>query len=213
MSRIQRTIRGTSYSNPAVAPAPEQDEFLEDGRDMDTADRLRESRERFSDRPTREAEMDGRDQPRASTADYEWRRPTSLEAPPARPGYVQRWVRAELRNESDNLNWTGKMREGWRPRDPATVPDCEAFYNVGQQSGSNCVRVGGLILMEIEERRLQGKKRAVSEQIRRQEESVSMETTKVSNEGVRQGYAPIERTEETKTSRGNGSRRPPTLND
>lgn len=212
MSRIQRTIKGTSYQNPTVAPEAERDDFLEDGRDMDTADRLREGRDRFSDRQTREAEMDGRDQPRTSTSDFEWRRPTSLEAPPARPGFAQRWVRAEMRNENDNLNWTGKMREGWRPRDPASVPDCESFYNVGQQTGQNVIRVGGLILMEIDERKLQGKKNAVREQTRRQEESIAMETTKVSNEGVRQGYAPITREEKVEVARGSG-RRPPVLND
>lgn len=208
MSRIQRTIKGTSYVNPDYI-RENPDEFAETGRDMDTADRLREARERLPDRQTRDAEMDGRNQERSTTADYEWRRPTSLEAPKPRPGYVQRWVRAEMRAESDNLNWTGKMREGWRPRDPATVPDCEAFYAIGKQGSSNCIRVGGLILMEMEAQRLQAKKTAVHEQTRRQELSVSMETTKISNEGVRQGYAPIVRDEKSDVT--TGTRRPPTL--
>lgn len=212
MSRIQRTIKGTSYANPNVAESPlRDDEFEETGRDMDTADRLREARDRFPDRHTREAEMDARNQPRATTADYEWRRPTSLEAPPPRPGYKQRWVRAEMRNENDNLNWTGKMREGWRPRDPATVPDCEAFYNVGKQANSNVIRVGGMILMEIEEYKLKVKRQAIREITRRQEESIAMETAKVSNEGVRQGFAPIVRDEKTEVS--TGKRRPPALAD
>jgi hypothetical protein len=153
--------------------------------------------------------MDGRNQERSTVADFEWRRPTSLEAPKPRPGMAQRWVRADMRAESDNLNWTAKMREGWRPRDPSTVPDCESFYNIGKQGGSNCIRVGGLVLLEIDERILASKKKAIREQNRRQELSVAMETTKISNEGVSQGYAPIVREEKSDVT--TGTRRPPTL--
>jgi len=201
MSRIQRTVKGTSYVNPEYIKE-NPDEFDVSGRDLDTADRLREGRDRLPERQTREADMDARNQPRATTADYEWRRPTSLEAPPPRPGFVQRWVRSEFRTEQDNLNWTAKMREGWRPRDPASVPDCEAFYNVAKQGTANVIRVGGLILMEMEAGRLQAKKNAIREANRRQEEAISMETAKVSNEGVRQGFAPIVREEKAEVSTG-----------
>lgn len=200
MARIKSTISGTS------SPI----DYDEDGLDMDTADRARYGAEREVMREDRDAEMDARNQPRAETADYEWRRPTSLEAPPARPGMVQRWVRAEMRTEADNLNWTGKLREGWRPRSPSTIPECEAFYGVGQLGSQDVVRVGGLILMEMPEQRLASKRNAVREQIRRQEESVAMETAKISSEGVKQGFAPIVREERADVSTG---RRPRTLAD
>ena len=200
MSRIKSNIPGTS--------APIQ--YEDNGLDMDTADRARYGSEREVMREDRETELDARNQPRSETADYEWRRPTSLEAPPARPGMVQRWVRAEMRTEADNLNWTGKMREGWRPRSPSTIPDCEAFFGVGQLGSQDVVRVGGLILMEMPEQRLASKKSAIREQIRRQEESVAMETQKVSSEGVRAGFSPIVREEKADVSTG---RRPRTLAD
>jgi hypothetical protein len=211
MSRIQRTISGTSYQNPEYAK--QQNTFAEqtdDGRDMDTADRLREGRERFASHDTRDTTMDARNQPRSEVSDYVWRRPGSLDAPPPRPGMAQRWVRAETRAESDNLNWQSKYREGWRPRDPGTVPDCEALYNTSNHLGTAAIRVGGLILMEMPIERVSAKKRAIRDIINRQEESVAMETAKISNEGMKAGFAPIVREEKAEVSTG---RRPPTLTD
>jgi hypothetical protein len=178
--------------------------------DQDTADRLREGRERFPLHDTRESAMDARNQPRAELADYVWRRPGSLDAPPPRPGMTQRWVRAETRAESDNLNWQAKYREGWRPRSPETVPDCEAMFNTSNHLGTPAIRVGGLVLMEIPTERVQAKRRAIRDIINRQEESVAMETAKISHEGQRQGFAPIVREEKAEVSTG---RRPPTLTD
>jgi hypothetical protein len=211
MARIQRTISGTSYQNPEYTA--QQDRLadqLDDGRDMDTADRLREGRERFASRETRETEMDARNQPRSEVTDYVWRRPGSLDAPPPRPGMAQRWVRAETRSENDNLNWQSKYREGWRPRDPSTVPDCEALYNTSNHLGTAAIRVGGLILMEMPVERVQAKKRAIRDIITKQEQSVAMETAKISHEGQRAGFAPIVREEKAEVSTG---RRPPTLTD
>lgn len=203
MGRIQRTRSGSSATDPSYDD--------DNGLDMDTADRLRENsiRDR-SMHELRDAEMDARNQPRSEVADYAWARPMSLDAPPPRAGMAQRWVRVETRNESDNLNLTAKTREGWRPRDPARVPECELLFGSGTYSGQACIRVGGLVLMEIAQERIDAKKRAIREQSRRQEQSVSMETTKVSNEGVRQGFAPIVRDEQADVTTG---RRPRTLTD
>jgi hypothetical protein len=200
MSRIQRNVPGTSY----------QRTDLDDGRDMDTADRIRDQSMHEAMHEARGAEMDARNQPRMETADIQWRRPMSLEAPPPRPGMAQRWVRVETRNEVDRMNLSGKMREGWRPRSPATVPGCEQYYSVAEHAGQETIRVGGLVLFEIDERILASKRRAINEQIRKQEESVRMETAKISAEGARQGFAPIEREESGNVSTG---RRPPTLSD
>jgi hypothetical protein len=178
--------------------------------DLDTADRLREGRARLSMHDTRDSEMDIRNLPRATTQDYTWRRPMNLDAPEPRPGYVQRWVRSEFRSEKDNLNWQGKVREGWTPRDPATVPDVEAFFGQSSHLGAAGIRVGGLILMEMPEERLMSKRRAIGEATRRQEQSVAMETDKISREGMRYGAPPIVREEEVRVATG---RRPNTLAD
>lgn len=178
--------------------------------DFDTADRHRDGRMRGTLHQTREAST--AHPPRHESADLAWRRPMNLDAPPPRPGYAQRWIRAEFRSESDNLNWQSKMREGWRPRDPATVSEADQYFGFSpaQYNGTGVIRVSGLILAEIEEYKLLAKRRAVREQALRQEQSVAMETEKISRAGVQAGAPPIVREDRADVTTG---RRPPTLAD
>ena len=177
---------------------------------MDTASRLREPRMRGAMHEDRDAVQDARNTPRMETTDYTWRRPSNLDAPEPRPGYRQRWVRAEFRSEADNLNWQAKVREGWRPRDPQTVPEYEAFFGQGSHMDKAVIRVGGLILMEIPEQQLRAKRRALDEQTARQEASVAQETDKISRDGRMQGAPPIVRDERVNVTTG---RRPETMAD
>lgn len=177
---------------------------------LDTADRSREGRMRDPMHDAREAESDARNAPRMESSDYTWRRPMNLDAPTPRSGYVQRWVRSEFRTESDNLNWQAKTREGWRPRDPATVPEAESYFGTQSLRGSAVIRVGGLVLMEAPEAMIANKKRAIREIARNQERSVEMETEKISREGMRAGAPPIIRDETGTVTTG---RRPETLAD
>ena len=198
MPRIQTHVNGTSSPPPRDEP------------DRDTADRSREAHMRGPMHETRESLSDARNTPRLETADLAWRQPLNLDAPPPRPGMVQRWVRAELRSEVDNLNWQTKNREGWTPRDPATIPDHESYFGTASHRGASVIRVGGLILMEMPEERLRSKRRYIKELSRRQEQSVSAEVEKVSREGVANGMSPIMREEEGTVSTG---RRPVTMAD
>lgn len=204
MPRITTHIPGTSY------PAQPQPSRAQNEPDFDTASRLRENQARPSMHEGRDTEADIRSLPRSDSSEYAWRRPMNLDAPTPRPGMVQRWVRAEFRSESDNLNWQSKAREGWKPRDPATVSSAESYFGFtsSQHNGQGVIRVGGLILMEMEERRLLSRRQAVNAQTRHQEESVSMDTDKVSNEGRAIGAPPIVREERAEVSTG---RRPTTM--
>jgi hypothetical protein len=177
----------------------------------ETAGRLRER----GDRPTSmhvsaDAEEDARNTSRGETADYEWRRPGNMDAPPPRPGYHQRWVRASLRSDSDNINWHSKMREGWTPRDPSTVPDCSRLFGEYKHGNQAVIQHGGSILCEMPIQRIESKRKFIREEIRRQERSVEEETDKVSAEGVRKGFVPIVREETAQVTTG---RRPATLAD
>jgi hypothetical protein len=199
-----RIIGNSSISGQVHSPAPVTDY-------RETAGRLRDAADRpLSMHETAESFVDGRNSERAETADFDYRRPTNLDAPKPRPGYLQRWIRADLRSEADNNNWQLKMREGWTPRPPETVPEYEVLYGKAQHNGAGVIRVGGLILCEMDERRVLGKRDYIRSLSRRQEESVSEETDKVSREGVRQGAAPIVREDEIRVSTG---RRPATLAD
>jgi hypothetical protein len=50
----------------------------------------------------------------------QWRRPSNLDAPDPRPGYVQRWVRYRSGNVEDTENLEKAMDQGWRPRERTT---------------------------------------------------------------------------------------------
>jgi hypothetical protein len=207
MPRINRTLPGTSYPNPALKEqSQDRDGYVEP--DLDTANRLRESRERGPMHEGRGSESDARNLPRTDTSDFTYRRGTNLDAPEPRPGYVQRWVRAEFRSETDNLNWLAKMREGWAPRDPTTVADHENWYVPGRHQDKAVIRVGGMVLMEIDERRLRAKRKAIDDQTKRQTDAVARDLESVSREGMREGASPIVREERVDVRTG---RRPPTL--
>lgn len=80
--------------------------------------------------------------------DLSWSRPSSLDAPPPRPGYVQRWKRHQLNGTSDTRNWQRAMREGWKPRPVDTVD--EAFSSLKTESnGQGVISAEGLILCEM----------------------------------------------------------------
>lgn len=48
--------------------------------------------------------------------------PGMLDAPEARPGMVQRWIRISLLGKSDGKNQSSQNQAGWRPRGLDTVP-------------------------------------------------------------------------------------------
>lgn len=80
--------------------------------------------------------------------DIAWMRPSNLDAPPARPGYVQRWKRSELGGAPDTRNWQSALREGWRPRPADTVPDAFSMMKT-HDNGQGVIKAEGLILCEM----------------------------------------------------------------
>ncbi len=71
-----------------------------------------------------------------------------LKAPPARPGYTQRWVRVTVFGKDDPINMTRQFRKGWRPRKFETVPT--DFGTPTEQHGrfAGCLVVEGSVLCE-----------------------------------------------------------------
>ena len=56
-------------------------------------------------RASEERSKDKRSQP--------WTPPSSLDAPPAPKGFLQRWIRVESMGFQDTGNVSKKLREGW----------------------------------------------------------------------------------------------------
>lgn len=81
-----------------------------------------------------------------------WVRPTSLEAPPPRKGFRQRWVRVGSMGQDDPTNTARKFREGWRPRPAETLPKDYHAPTIGHGKWSGCIGVEGMILCEMPEK-------------------------------------------------------------
>lgn len=66
---------------------------------------------------------------------------------PARPGFVQRWVRTDIKGKEDQSNVFKKFNKGWKPRLLDTVPKGQFVMNQDFQ-GQQVIGIHGMILME-----------------------------------------------------------------
>jgi len=81
-----------------------------------------------------------------------WLRPSSLDAPPPRNGFAQRWIRVGSFGKDDPTNTSRKFREGWRPRPSSTVDPKYHSPNISQGKWAGCIGVEGMILCEMPEK-------------------------------------------------------------
>ena len=86
-------------------------------------------------------------QARAKTS---WKPASLLDAPPPRPGMVQRWVATSILGKETPDNVYKRQREGWTPRGADTVGDFPIpTLNHGQWDG--CIGIEGMVLCEMPE--------------------------------------------------------------
>jgi hypothetical protein len=81
-----------------------------------------------------------------------WVRPTSLDAPPPRPGFVQRWIRVGMNGKDDPTNTSRKFREGWKPRPASSIPASYHAPTIQHGNWSGCIGVEGMLLCEMPEK-------------------------------------------------------------
>lgn len=74
-----------------------------------------------------------------------WNRPEVLPTPNPEPGYAFRWVRISTRGESDPMNVSGKLREGWEPVKASDHPEIFVVGGESDRFKDNIV-IGGLML-------------------------------------------------------------------
>ena len=79
-----------------------------------------------------------------------WTPPSTLDAPPAPPGFKHRWLRESLLGTEDKTNMSKRIREGWEPVRSEDHPD---FHAPTIEGGRNdgVIGVGGLVLAKIPE--------------------------------------------------------------
>ena len=79
-----------------------------------------------------------------------WHPPSALDAPPAPPGFIHRWIRESILGQEDKTNMSKRMREGFEPVRAEEFPEFEApTIDHGRYKG--VIGVGGLILARLPE--------------------------------------------------------------
>ena len=133
--------------------------------------------------------------PRPDTA---WQPPALLDAPEARPGYVQRWIATSIQGKETPDNVFKRMREGWQPRPADTVKDDKLFptINHGQWAGS--IGIEGMLLCEMPVEKRQSQKDYYENRNNEQNESVAGELDAIG----RNNGQPIFQERKSSASRG-----------
>ena len=84
-----------------------------------------------------------------SRPDATWSPPALLDAPKARPGYVQRWITTSILGKETQDNVYKRMREGWTPRPADTVKDDSLFSTINHGQWAGSIGVEGMLLCEM----------------------------------------------------------------
>lgn len=138
-------------------------------------DRARPAIMRGSVRDDRESEIERVDLHPEFDAN-KWANPTNLDAPAPRPGFSQRWIADGISPTTGlpSKEWARKMREGYAPRDAATLSarDRQIYPSAKTQSGNDVIRMAGLVLCEIPRALAEQRRLAVKDILSRQRESV-----------------------------------------
>lgn len=104
---------------------------------------------------------------------------------PARNGFSQRWIRSKIGGENDSKNLSTAYNNGWRRRDPATVPPTIAAPSVYVEGVGDSVGISGMILMERPEKLSAVHKQRVQQRTNTQMEAVdkALENSHTANSG------------------------------
>lgn len=126
-----------------------------------------------------------------------WKPPALLDAPEARPGYVQRWVATSIQGKDTPDNVYKRMREGWEPRKAETVKSM-LFPTINHGQWQGCTGIEGMLLCEMPEERHLAMKEYYSTKNGEQNESVAGDLDAL---GRRNGL-PIHQDRQSSSSRG-----------
>jgi|TARA_R110000796_G_scaffold92771_1_gene197151 hypothetical protein len=140
-----------------------------------------------------------RKSPRAeeSRPDVAWKPPSLLDAPPARSGYVQRWIATSIQGKETPDNVFKRMRAGWEPRSADTV-DGMQFPTINHGQWSGCVGIEGMMLCEMPVEKFNSMKSYFRNSQSEQDQSITGQLEALGrNSGL-----PIQQNRESTSSRG-----------
>lgn len=140
------------------------------------------------------AERETRDE---STRKTEWKPPSILEAPPARPGYTQRWIATKILGIDNPSNWAKRRREGWEPRKVETLPKDFHAPTIDHGSYAGYIGIEGMVLCEMPEEMVNQRNSYYQKKTNSQMEAVKNDLHRVEQVGN-----PIHRDHKTSVTRG-----------
>lgn len=120
----------------------------------------------------------------------EWRRHSDLDAPPAREGYVNRFVRIRLGTVRDTARLRNALREGWRPVLRESVND-RTLPSIHLEQFGDVIGVEDLLLCEMPEHAYKKRQKFFSDKKQRQNAAIERQLRAQSQEGAT-GFGPIE---------------------
>ena len=126
-----------------------------------------------------------------------WSQQSVLDAPKARPGYVQRWVATTILGKETPDNVYKRMREGWEPRKSDTVKE-QHFPTINHGQWVGCIGIEGMLLCEMPEEKHKAMKSYYNDKSQQQNDALSGELDSL---GRRVGQ-PIYQVRQSSTSRG-----------
>lgn len=109
----------------------------------------------------------------------DWRPADALPTPEPSDGWSFRWIRVATRGESDKLNPSKKLREGWQPVDVSDHPELKYFADSQRDSGE--VEVGGLLLCKMPTARVKSREKYYADINQRQMEGVDNDLMRENN--------------------------------
>ncbi len=120
----------------------------------------------------------------------EWRRHSDLDAPPARDGYVNRFIRIRLGTVRDTARLRNAMREGWRPVKASSVTD-RSLPTIHLDQFGEIIGVEDLILCEMPVQMHKQRMKFYKDKQRRQNQAIERQLKGVSQVD-HPGFGPIE---------------------
>lgn len=159
------------YSRGGAATLDRDDDGFESVHERERAPVLRTSA-----RESRDAEI-ARDDMRVDRIGIPGINAAALEAPPPNPGMVQRWIAdgsSGAEGQGATLDWLRKMREGWTPRKPDTIPKSmrHIYQSFKMTNGVEVIKVGSLVLCELPRQAAEQRRLAVADTIAKQRKMV-----------------------------------------
>lgn len=128
----------------------------------------------------------------------EWRRHSDLEAPPAKDGYVNRFIRIRLGTVRDTARLRNAIREGWRPVKASAISD-RSLPTITLDQFGEIIGVEDLILCEMPVRMHNQRKKFYRNKRQRQNLAIDRQLKGVSREDV-SGFGPIQSTRHSSVS-------------